>query len=220
VRIENVETFIAHNWMFVRITTDNGLQGVGESTFFSHPDAAAAIATSFGEQLIGEDPLRTEFHWLRLYRAGSMRGMAITGAISAIDQALWDIRGKHFQAPVWQLLGGKVRDKVRAMFVLEYGTPDEVIASAKAAVADGYTALKCLLFQKEHHRMRHGARLGDLVARLAALREAMLRWSSTPMSISQPTGARRGHRADPRDRAFPSALRRGPDRAGQRARLR
>jgi galactonate dehydratase len=173
VQIENVETFIAHDWMFVRITTDNGLQGVGESTFFRHPDAAAAIAASFGEQLIGEDPLRTEFHWLRLYRAGSMRGMAITGAISAIDQALWDIRGKHFQAPVWQLLGGKVRDKVRAMFVLGYGTPDEVIASAKAAVADGYTALKCMLFQKEHHRMRHGARLGDLVARLAALREAV-----------------------------------------------
>jgi galactonate dehydratase len=173
MKIETVETFVVHNWMFVLVTTDNGLQGVGESTFFGFPDAAEAIARSFGTQLIGEDPLRTEYHWLRLYRANSMRGMGITGALSAIDQALWDIRGKHFGAPVWQLLGGKVRDKVRAMYVLNYGTLDEVLAASKAAVAEGYTALKVLLFQREHHLMRHGARLEDLVNRMAALRETV-----------------------------------------------
>ena len=173
MKIEKFETFIAHNWMFVRITTDGGLQGIGESTFFGHPDAAAAVAQNFGESLIGEDPMRAEYHWLRLYRAGSMRGMSITGALSAIDQALWDIRGKHFQAPVWQLLGGKVRDRVRAMFVLGYGSLDDVIAQAKGAVAEGYSAVKVLLFQKEHHLMRHGARLKDLVERAHALREAI-----------------------------------------------
>jgi galactonate dehydratase len=173
VRIEKFETFIAHNWMFVRITTDSGLTGIGESTFFSFPEAAASIARAFGETLIGEDPMRTEYHWLRLYRSNSMRGMGITGAISAIDQALWDIRGKHFEAPVWQLLGGKVRDRVRAMLVLNYGTLDAVLAEAKAGVEAGYTAVKVLLFQKEHHLMRHGARLKDLVERLAALRETV-----------------------------------------------
>ncbi len=173
MRIENFETFIAHNWMFVRITTDTGLQGVGESTFFGYPDAAEAIAKTFGASLIGEDPLRTEYHWLRLYRSASMRGMGITGAISAIDQALWDIRGKRFEAPVWQLLGGRARDRIRAMYVLSYGTSDEVIASAKAAVSEGYTALKVLLFQHDHHQMRYGARHKDLVERLAALREAV-----------------------------------------------
>ncbi len=173
MRIQTVETFVVHNWMFVRITVDTGLQGIGESTFFSHPDAAAAIADNFGARLIGEDPLRTEFHWLRLYRASSMRGMGITGALSAIDQALWDIRGKHFEAPVWQLLGGNVRDRVRAMFVLDYGTLDNVLAQAKVAVGQGYTALKVLLFQQSHHLMRHGARLGDLVGRMAALRETV-----------------------------------------------
>jgi galactonate dehydratase len=102
-----------------------------------------------------------------------MRGMAITGALSAIDQALWDIRGKHFEAPVWQLLGGKVRDRVRAMFVLGYGPLDEIISQAKGAAAEGYSAVKVLLFQKEHHLMRHGARLKDLVERAHAIREAI-----------------------------------------------
>lgn len=173
MRIESVDTFVAHNWMFVRIRTDTGLEGVGESTFFGFPDATALIAQRYGAMMIGEDPMRVEYHWLRLYRTLSMRGMGIGGAISAIDQALWDIKGKHFQAPVWQLLGGKARDKVRAMMVLNYGTVDEVNAAAKAAVAEGYTALKVLLFQEEHHRMRHGARLQSLVERLASLRETV-----------------------------------------------
>lgn len=173
MRIETFETFVAHNWMFVKITTDTGLVGVGESTFFSHPHAAQSIAESFGQSLIGEDPMRAEYHFLRLYRATSMRGMGIMGALSAIDQALWDIRGKHFQAPVWELLGGRARDSVRAMLVLNYGTLDEVIAEAKAGVSEGYSAIKVLLFQKEHHKMRHGARLKELVERMAAVREAV-----------------------------------------------
>jgi galactonate dehydratase len=173
MRIEKVETFVAHNWTFVQITTDTGLTGVGESTFFSFPDAARAIVESFGEALIGEDPMRVEYHFLRLFRTNSMRGMAITGALSAIDQALWDIRGKHFEEPIWQLLGGRSRDRVRAMLVLNYGSIDEVIAEAKAGVAEGYTALKFLLFRKDHHLMRHGHKLEDLVGQMAAMREAV-----------------------------------------------
>lgn len=129
----------------------------------------------FAPKLLGEDPLRVEYHWLNLYRSHSMRGMAIGGAISAIDQALSDIRGKHFQAPVWQLLGGRVRDRVRAMLVINYGTIDAVVAECRDAAARGYSALKILLFQDEHHGMRHSARLKDLVDRTASIREAVAR---------------------------------------------
>ena len=173
MKIETVESFVVHNWTFVRIRTDSGLEGCGESTFFGFPEATAAVVTRLAPKLIGQDPLRPEFHFLRLYRSVSMRGMAIGGALSAIDQALWDIMGKHFQAPVWQLLGGRVRDRVRAMLVINYGSIDEVVAECRDAVARGYTALKILLFQEEHHAMRHGARLRDLVARTAAIREAV-----------------------------------------------
>src|SRR5262245_30042594 len=123
--------------MFVEVTTDTGLKGVGESTFFGFPDATALVAQSMGQRLIGEDPFRIEYHNLSLYRALSMRGMAIGGAISAIDQALWDIKGKHYQAPVWDLLGGRARDRVRAMLVVPYGTSEEVVANSRKAVEDG-----------------------------------------------------------------------------------
>ena len=173
MRIEKVETFIAHMWMIVRITTDNGLEGIGESTFFGWPAAAREVVHSFREYLVGNDPLPVEHHWLWMFRNKCMRGGAISGAISAIDQALWDIRGKHYQAPVWALLGGPVRDKVRAMLVLRTGTPDEVASAAKQAAADGYTAVKVLLFQHDHASMRHGRRIQDLVDRAAAVRESI-----------------------------------------------
>ena len=83
MKIERIDTYVAHNWMFVEVTTDTGLKGVGESTFFGFPDATALVAESFGKRLIGEDPFRIEYHNLSLYRAMSMRGMAIGGAISA-----------------------------------------------------------------------------------------------------------------------------------------
>ncbi len=173
MKIERIDTYVAHNWMFVEVTTDTGLKGVGESTFFGFPEATASVAQGFGNRLIGEDPFRIEYHNLSLYRAYSMRGMAIGGAISAIDQALWDIKGKHYQAPVWDLLGGRVRDKVRAMLVIPYGTAEEVAASCKAAVEDGYTALKVMVYQPEHHLMAFGAKVKDMVERLALIREVV-----------------------------------------------
>jgi galactonate dehydratase len=173
VKIEEIETFICADWLFVRVHTDTGLSGVGESTYFMSPEACADIVRSFADALRGCDPMPVEHHWMNLYRSRSMRGMAIVGALSAIDQALWDIRGKHFEVPVWQLLGGKVRERVRAMLVLTYGTLEEVCAAAAEGVAQGYTALKVLLFQSEHHAMTHAARLADLMARAQALRETV-----------------------------------------------
>ena len=173
MKIERIDTYVAHNWMFVEVTTDTGLKGVGESTFFGFPDATALVAESFGKRLIGEDPFRIEYHNLSLYRAFSMRGMAIGGALSAIDQALWDIKGKHYQAPVWDLLGGRVRDKVRAMLVIPYGTPEEVAAACKKAADEGYTALKVMVYQPEHHLMAFGAKVKDMVERIALIRETV-----------------------------------------------
>lgn len=173
MRIDQVETFIAVNWMMVRITTDTGIRGVGESTFFGWPHAAQDVVKSFEAYLVGADPLRVEHHWNMMYRAKSMRGGAIGGGISAIDQALWDIRGKHFEAPVWQLLGGRARDAVRAMLVLPTGTRDEVAQHAADAKANGFSAVKCLLYQHEHAPMRHSERIRDLVERMAAVREAV-----------------------------------------------
>ena len=174
MRIDSVEAFPAAGACYVRVIADDGTSGIGESTYFGWPTAVAEIVRSFGAYLTGRDPLDVEHHWLALYRALSFRGMAVTGAISALDQALWDLKGKHFEVPVWQLLGGRARDAVAAMRVVDTGSLEQVVESARLGVEEeGYTALKILLFQNEHHAMRQAARIDDLVTRFAAIRETV-----------------------------------------------
>jgi galactonate dehydratase len=174
MRISSVEAIPAGNSCYARVVGDDGTSGVGESTFFGWPTAVSEIVRSIGEYLQGRDAFDVEHHWLALYRALSFRGMAVTSAISAVDQALWDLKGKHFEVPVWQLLGGRARRAVRAMKVLEGGSTETLVEEARHAVDDeGYGALKILLFQNEHHLMRQAARIDDLVARFAAVRETV-----------------------------------------------
>jgi len=175
MRIASVEAIPAGRACYVRVTAEDGTTGVGESTFFGWPTAVAAIVPSMGAYLKGLDALDVEHHWLALYRALSFRGMAVTGAISAIDQALWDLKGKHFEVPVWQLLGGRARRAVRAMRVLiDEGSTEELVDEARRAVQDeGYGVLKILLFQNFHHQMRQASRIEDLVSRFAAVRDAV-----------------------------------------------
>ena len=174
IRIAALEAFPAGRACYVRVTAEDGSSGVGESTMFAWPTAVAEIVRSFEPYLKGKNASDIEHLWLTLYRAASFRGMAVSGAISAVDQALWDLKGQHFDVPVWELLGGKVRRGVRAMRVVDTGTLDEVVASSVRAVdEEGYSALKILLFQNEHHQMRQAARIKDLVERFAAIREAV-----------------------------------------------
>jgi len=171
-RIESVETFVAGSSVFVRVTTDTGLRGIGESTAFAFPLAVVAVVDALRPALVGADAFETTRIWLRNYRALGWRGLTLGGAISAIDQALWDIRGHHFEEPVWQLLGGRVRDGVRAMKVIAGGTIAEVAQHACDAQEEGYTAIKVILHQHEHHMMAHAERIADLVGRMAAIRDA------------------------------------------------
>jgi len=154
VRIASVEAIPAGTACYVRITTEDGTSGVGESTFFGWPTAVAEIVRSFEPFLKGKDATDVEHHWLALYRSLSFRGMAISGAISAVDQALWDLRGKRFEVPVWQLLGGRARRAVRAMRVVDTGTLEVVgvrVGSAGEAV-----------------RLLRGSRSGAVGARLVS----------------------------------------------------
>ncbi len=175
MRIASVEAIPAGNFCYVRVVGEDGTSGVGESTFFGWPRAVAEIVSSIGAHLKGCDAFDVEDHWNTLYRALCFRGMAVTGAIAAVDQALWDLKGKHFEVPVWQLLGGRARRAVRAMKVLvdEHTTPELVESARRAVEVEGYGALKILLFQNEHHLMRQAARIDDLVARFAAVRETV-----------------------------------------------
>jgi galactonate dehydratase len=172
-RIAKVEVFAAGISCFVRLTTEDGIQGVGESTAFAYPNAVAEVIRNFEPFLIGADAHDVEQNWLKMYRALGWRGLMLGGAISAIDQAMWDIRGRIFETPVWHLLGGRSRKAVRGMKVVFGNSKEDLIADSLKAQKEGYTAIKIILHQHDHHQMRHAQKIADLVDRMASLREAV-----------------------------------------------
>ena len=116
MKIEKIETFFISKFLVVKITTEDGIEGVGESCYWSYPKAAEATIHGFADALIGMDANNIEHIWSFIWRYNSaFRGNSIGGAISAIDMALWDIKGKRLNAPIWDLLGGKARHKIRAI---------------------------------------------------------------------------------------------------------
>lgn len=132
----------------VRITTDTGIEGWGESTLEGKPFSVPAAIEEFSGYLIGKDPLRIEHHWQQMYRSSFFRGGAHNmSAIAGLDAALWDIAGKHFGVPSYMLLGGNVRDRIRvyAHWGIS-GTSDEVLSKARDRLnmlkKMGYTAFK------------------------------------------------------------------------------
>jgi galactonate dehydratase len=115
VKIAKIEQFFPRPRVrLCKITTDNGLVGWGETTLEGRPKSTVAAVEEIAEYLIGKDPLRIEHHWQHIYRSAFFRsGVVRMTALSGIDQALWDIAGKHYGVPVYQLLGGAVRDRIR-----------------------------------------------------------------------------------------------------------
>lgn len=141
MKITEVELIPCNRFLFVEIRTDEGITGLGESGTWAFLDASREAAESFREYLVGQDPLRIEHHWQYMYRSYHFRGAAVMGAISAIDIALWDIAGKFYQAPVWQLLGGKCRDKARVYYHVSGRTLDSMLRNLADAKAQGFTAV-------------------------------------------------------------------------------
>ena len=142
MKIDKIESFFIRNGYVIRIHTDTGISGVGQTACWGYPEAVDNIINTFKKYLIGQNPLRIEHHWQYLYRMGPFRGTVLSGAISAVDIALWDIKGKHLGVPIWELLGGNCRDKIRLHLLGGGGTPETMFEAAKAAVEEGFTALK------------------------------------------------------------------------------
>jgi galactonate dehydratase len=149
MKIASIEQFFPCRRMrLVRITTDDGLVGWGETTLEGRPKSTVAAVEEIAEYLIGKDPLRIEHHWQHVYRSAFYRGGIVRmSALSGIDQALWDIAGKYYGVPVYKLLGGAVRDRVRVYAHWGiYGLTEEGKARSRERLewlrGKGYTALK------------------------------------------------------------------------------
>src|ERR1700749_372354 len=116
MKIAAIDCFaVAPRWLFVRVLTDDGAEGWGEASLEGHAEAVEGALEALKDRFIGSDPFRIEDAWQIGYRGGFYRGGAVLmSALSGLDQALWDLKGKLNGLPVWRMLGGKVGDKVRA----------------------------------------------------------------------------------------------------------
>ena len=173
MKITKITTFpVQPRWLFVKIETDAGIVGYGECLGDKAFVVAEAVR-SYEHALIGEDARKIVHHWQNLYRGAFWRGGPILcAAISGIEMCLWDILGKSLGVPVWQLLGGAVRDRIRVYTRPTGRTPAELAASAKEVVARGYTAMKFCPIEKVHP-VDHYSIVEAAAARVQAVREAV-----------------------------------------------
>ncbi|HCI82036.1 MAG TPA: galactonate dehydratase [Ktedonobacter sp.] len=144
MKIRTLETFLVPpRWLFLKLSTDDGLVGWGEPIVEGHAKTVAEAVHEASDFLLGQNPLHIEDIWQTLYRARFYRGGPILmSAIAGIDQALWDIKGKLYNTPIYELLGGAVRNKVRVYSWIGGDRPTDVAAAAKDRVASGFTAVK------------------------------------------------------------------------------
>ncbi len=178
MRIESVEPLLFYQWLVVRIETDSGIVGYGPAAHWGFPESVERIVRSFRDKLVGSDPLRIEQHWDRHFHWKPFRDGVLTAAIAAVDIALWDIAGRHFGVPAYQLLGGKQRDKARLHLLLFDGpnsTVEELVEAARDAMSQGYTAVKIDALPDDivEEQETYSGMLQVVVDRVAAVRETI-----------------------------------------------
>lgn len=174
MRIARLELFqVPPRWQLLRVETDDGLVGWGEPTVEGSADVVAAAVNALADIVIGADATRIEDLWQVMTRGGFYRGGAErSSAIAGIDQALWDIRGKALGVPVHELLGGAVRDRIRAYVWIGGDDPNQVADQAHARAAEGYTAVK-MNGSGRMRQLESRSEIDAIVARVAAASAAM-----------------------------------------------
>ncbi|WP_375088081.1 galactonate dehydratase [Peribacillus sp. RS7] len=174
MKITSYELFqVPPRWLFLKIETDEGIVGWGEPVIEGRAATVKSAVDELMENLIGKDPRNIEDHWNVMYRAGFYRGGPILmSAISGIDQALWDIKGKYHNAPVHQLLGGKARESIKVYSWIGGDRPTEVGEAAREVVSKGFTAVK-MNGTEELQYVDSYEKIDQVLARVSAVREAV-----------------------------------------------
>ncbi len=173
MKIRKIETFkLPPRWVFVRVETDDGSVGWGEPSLEGRADTVIAAVAELASHLIGKDPFTIEDHFQVLYRGGFYRGgPVLTSALSGLEQALWDIKGKALGVPVYEMLGGAARTRVRVYNWIGGDRPAEVGAGVAAQRRRGICAVKMNATEELHYIDSH-AKIDAAIARVAAAREA------------------------------------------------
>lgn len=145
MKITDLTLIPASKYLFVKIITDEGISGIGEVGAWGFIDAAAECLNKFRGYLVGKDPFQIEHHNQYMYRSMYFRGSIIMSAISAIDIALWDIKGKALGVPVYELLGGRTRDKVRSYGAVFQFTPEAMAKGCLELKKQGFTCARLMI---------------------------------------------------------------------------
>lgn len=145
MKITKLELIPASKYLFIKIHTDEGIHGTGEVGAWGFIDGCEGVLKKFEDYLIGKDPFKIEHHWNYMYRSMYFRGSVIMSAISAMDIALWDIKGKALGVPVYEFLGGKCRDKVRSYEAVFEFTPETMANRCKELKEKGYDAARLMI---------------------------------------------------------------------------
>ena len=174
MKIKSYELFqVPPRWLFLKIETDEDITGWGEPIIEGKAATVKTAVQELMENLIGKDPMDIEGHWNSMYRGGFYRGGPILmSAISGIDQALWDIKGKYFNTPVYQLMGGKAREKMKVYSWIGGDRPTDIGIAAKQAKDNGFTAVK-MNATDEMQYIDSYQKIERVLQRVAALREAV-----------------------------------------------
>lgn len=146
MKIVAITPYLVKEWrtmLFVKVETDEGIIGIGEGGLTSRELGVAGVIESLAPLLVGQDPMRSEHLWQLMWRSGfHPSNQVLTSAMAAIDIALWDIKGKALGVPVYQLLGGKVRDKVDTYCHMAAASPEELLGVARQRAAEGWNCLR------------------------------------------------------------------------------
>jgi galactonate dehydratase len=174
MKIKNYELYqVPPRWLFLKIETDEGITGWGEPVIEGKAATVKAAVHELMEALTGKDPMNIEDHWNTMYRGGFYRGGPILmSALAGIDQALWDIKGKFFNAPIYQLLGGKCREKMRVYSWIGGDRPSDIGNLAKQARDNGFTAVKMNATDEMQYIDSH-KKIDWVLERVSALRDAV-----------------------------------------------
>ena len=173
MKITEIRTFLVGRFLLVRVYTDEGIVGNGEAGLWAHHGVVKEALGELSDYYVGKDPLRIEHHYQVVSRSAHFMGAAMSAAMSAIDIALWDIFGKAVGLPVYQLLGGKCRDKVKVYENVGGQTPEEVRESAQARVEQGFTSFRMGPFVSGFEQRTSTANISTAVELVAAAREAL-----------------------------------------------
>ncbi|MBS5602837.1 MAG: mandelate racemase/muconate lactonizing enzyme family protein [Enterocloster asparagiformis] len=174
MKITGIEPILAGGrYLFVKVHTDGGLVGLGECGAWAYQEATVSVLKQMEKMILGQDPLRTEFIWNALSRNLHFRGSVTQSALSGIDIALWDLKGKYYQVPCYELMGGKVREKIKIYVNARARDAKGMAAEAKKLADQGFRSIRFSIGHPKDENGRCGENFTSLVTRVEGIMKAV-----------------------------------------------